>query len=555
MRRISLILVFFTTLCTLFGKTYFVKEFVSTINVNKDGTLDIEENMLYHFEGGPFNWVKRDVRAPRNGFILLNEALTDGEKVLIGEEGGILNPKISANLNVKFDLKRIYDQAMRFTLKYKVYNVFEVKNKKAVMNWNPMPDKYDFLIKSGKVIFNFPQDIPMFDIVTFLDNSKNIEYEEEGNSLICTFSNLKGKSFNIKVNMPLEAMSLIHYTSPKKDSDFFDEFPNLIQYARIYKLLIWGVVLFLIVVIYLLIRRYNIQMRNLPKITKLPSHKHPALVARLLQVGSDDINLIPVLMHMAIKKLISFTQITNKKGKQIRDYYIDIADDLSIADDFDLAYLELLRKEEKRRNQRIELKALATNSYRHKKDLLKLINEKFNETGLVDINEKKRYYTRVIVFFIILILGVITTITGAMFFTKGYALAPIPAFVIISYWIYMMLHLDDKSILSPSGLTKWKEWKAFRKYITKAMQGKEEELNPNDAEELFPYVLIMGYGQQYLRYFKKRNIELNFPNLGEIADDIEALNTLITVVVVTSITSGGSAGVSGGGGGGGASAG
>ena len=93
-------------------------------------------------------------------------------------------------------------------------------------------------------------------------------------------------------------------------------------------------------------------MRNLPKITKLPSHKHPALVARLLQVGSDDINLIPVLMHMAIKKLISFTQITNKKGKQIRDYYIDIADDLSIADDFDLAYLELLRKRRKKKKSK-----------------------------------------------------------------------------------------------------------------------------------------------------------------------------------------------------------
>jgi len=65
----------------------------------------------------------------------------------------------------------------------------------------------------------------------------------------------------------------------------------------------------------------------------------------------------------------------------------------------------------------------------------------------------------------------------------------------------------------------------------------------------------MGYGQQYLRYFKKKNIDLNFPNLGEIADDMEALNTLITVVVVTSATSGGSAGATSGGGGGGAGAG
>jgi hypothetical protein len=257
---------------------------------------------------------------------------------------------------------------------------------------------------------------------------------------------------------------------------------------------------------------------------------------------------------MAIKKLISFTQVTNKKGKKIKDYYIDLADDATKADDFDLGYLELLRKEENRKEKRIELKSLISNSYRHKKELLKLLNNKFDETGFVDVQKKKKYYQRIIFFFVLLIIGVVSVITGVIFFTKGYALAPLPAFVIMSYWIYLMLHLDDKSILSPAGLTKWKEWRAFRNYISKSLHKRAEGISPNDAEELFPYILIMGYGEEFLHYFKKKNIELNFPNLGEIASDIEALNTLITVVVVTSVTSGGSGG-SVGGGGGGASAG
>jgi hypothetical protein len=184
---------------------------------------------------------------------------------------------------------------------------------------------------------------------------------------------------------------------------------------------------------------------------------------------------------------------------------------------------------------------------------LKLINSKFNETGFIDVQKKKKYYQKVTLFFILLVVGVIMAITGGIFFAKGIALAPIPAFMILAYWVYMMLHLDEKVILSPIGLEKWEEWKAFKRYIAKGLTSKSHNLDPYDAEDVFPYILIMGYGQEYLHHFKKKNMELNFPNLGEIAADIESLNMLITIVVMSSATHGVSGGT--GGGGGGASAG
>jgi Ca2+/Na+ antiporter len=550
MRKYYLILLFLGTIGLLIGKSYYVKDFISNIDVNLDGSLNIEESMSYQFDKNPFRWVNRDVRSPRKGFILLEEALIDGKLLKMGSGPGTISLKKSDHLKVKFNLANISDQLVKFTLKYKVYNALVTKGEKAVLAWTPLPDRYKFQIIKGKVIINFPDQIPVSKIVKFLEEVDGVTYKEEGNSLICSFKNLSGESFEIESNLPLDEMQLITYPSPQKSSSLEDSYPNYSSYISLYKFLILGLILFLIYVIFVLIIRYDKQIKKLPKITKLPSHKHPSLVARLLQVGSDDLNLIPVLMHMAIKQLIVFTQMTNKKGKAIKDYYVDIASDLTKADDFDLAYLDLLKKHEERKKKRIELKSLVTNSYKYKKDVLKVINEKFDETGFVDIQKKKKYYQKVIFFFILLIIGVVASILGAIFFTKGFALAPIPAFIIMSYWVYMMLHLDDKVILSSLGYSKWEEWKAFRNYISKALRNKADDLDPNDSELVFPYILIMGYGQQYLRYFKKKNIELNFPNLGEIADDIESLNTLITVVVVTSATSGGGGATSGGGGGG-----
>ncbi len=555
MRKYFLIIVLLISYGLLLGKSYYVKEFVSEIALNKDGTLDIEEKWSYHFKGGPFRYVTRDVRAPRDGFIIWEKAFIDTLKIEPRDGGGLISYEYSNDLDIKFHLNEISDQDVDFILKYKVFNALTYKGDKAILDWLPLPNRYDFLIEKGSVTFTFPDEIPINQIVNFTEKVKGVTYEEVGNNLICKFKNLQGKSFRLESNLPLYKMSPKVYPSPFQEIKLRDRYPGYSFYVDFYKLLILAIIIYLICVIFILIRRYNLEIKSLPNITNLPSHKHPALVARLLQVGSDDLNLIPVLMYMAIKQLISFTQVTDKKGKLKKDYYIDIAENLSSADDIDQAYLTLLKKEEDRIQKRLVLKALITNSYRHKKEALKVINSKFDETGLVDVLKKKKYYKKVILFFIILVIGVIFTIMGAIFFVKGFSLAPLPAFSIIVYWIYLMLHLDDKSILSPLGLSKWKEWKAFKKYLSQALKGKKDQLSPNDAEEIFPYVLTMGYGQQYLHYFKKKNIDVNFPNLGEIADDIEALNAFITVLVVTSATSGASVGATGGGGGGGAGAG
>lgn len=534
MRKYYLILLFIITLGSLTAKSVEVKEFSSTININHDGTFEVEENFLYSFIGGPFKSVSRDVRAPSKGFIEFQEALIDGEPIQEGSGVGMIRVRKKLNLDAKFSLDDFRDQTANFTLKYKVYNGIKQNNTKAVFKWTPLPEEYEYIIRKGRVIVNYPTDIPMYNIVHFLDDYKGITYEESGNSFVCSFKNMKSKTFRIKSNLPVTAMSLRTYKIPKLKRDFYVSHPELRNWAILYRVLIFLVVAFLITVIIILILRTNKVVKELPKVTRLPSKKHPALVARLIHVGSDDINLIPVLMHMAFKNLLTFTRMTNVKGKTIRDYYIDIADNVEQADDFDKAYLELLRKEQERTGKRIELKALATNAFRYKKDLLKLLNQKFIETGFVNLEERKKYRVKLTLFFVSLIVWASLGILGSILFSQGVGWAPLPTFFVVTYWIYLMLQLDDRAVLSEKGFERWREWKAFKNHIWHELSSKRGNLDPIRAEMQFPYILIMGWGQRYLRHFRNRNIDIDFPNLGEVSEVIDSLNTMTTVVAVTS---------------------
>jgi hypothetical protein len=113
------------------------------------------------------------------------------------------------------------------------------------------------LIKSGKITKNYPSHIPAYDIVSILKEIKNVTYEEKENSLVCSFKNLKGKSIEITSDLPIEAMELHTYTSPSKGPDLFEQYPELRQYSDVYKLLLGVVIVFLILVIFILISRYN----------------------------------------------------------------------------------------------------------------------------------------------------------------------------------------------------------------------------------------------------------------------------------------------------------
>lgn len=534
MRKYYLILLFIITLGSLTAKSFEVKEFSSTININHDGTFEVEENFLYNFTGGPFKLVSRDVRAPSDGFIEFQEALIDGEPIQVGNDVGMVMVRKKTHLDAKFQLDDFNDQTANFTLKYKVYNGIKQNNMKAVFKWTPLQEGYEYMIRKGRVVINYPADIPIYDIISSVEDHKGLIYKEVGNSLICSFKNIRSKTFRITATLPIAAMSLRTYDIPTFERDFYEKHPGLRGWANLYKILTLFVLAFLITVIIILILRTNKAIKELPEVTRLPSKKHPALVARLIHVGSDDINLIPVLMHMAFKDLLIFTRMTNAEGKTIRDYYIDIADNVEHADDFDEAYLELLRKEQERIGTRIELKSLATNAFRYKKDLLKLLNQKFIETGFVDIEQKKKYRVKLTLFFVSLIVWASLGILGSILFSQGVGWAPLPTFFVVTYWIYLMLQLDDRAVLSEKGFERWREWKAFKNHIWHELSSKRGNLDPIHAEMQFPYILIMGWGQRYLRHFSNRNIDIDFPNLGEVSEVIDSLNTMTTVVAVTS---------------------
>jgi hypothetical protein len=377
MKRTLFTIIMLVLIGLVSGKSYYVSNFTSDIYVNDDGSLNVHETFDYVLEGGPFRWVRREVVAPNKGFNLLKKCKIDGEEVPITGQVGGISYKRSKRLDVKYHMNKVYDRNVKFEVEYYVGNAIKQLGGKAVLDWKLLRRKQDFLIQKGLVRVHIPKHIDMFDVVNFSDDRKGIYVEEKGHVVEHAFTNFKKKNLRILIHLPLEEISLIKQPLPRALKSQSQLDPQMKKYSRGYAIAVVVLVLYMFVLIIFLITKSYKNSKNLPQLTQLPEKLNPALVARIRQLGANELNLIPVLMQMAIKKLITFTQKEKANGKKVKDYWVDINEDTSHADKFDQAYLELLRAEEKRKNKRIELKTLINNSYRYNKMVKPFLKEEF----------------------------------------------------------------------------------------------------------------------------------------------------------------------------------
>ncbi|OQY39074.1 MAG: hypothetical protein B6226_02595 [Candidatus Cloacimonetes bacterium 4572_65] len=538
------------------AKSFYVEEFKSDIFIQEDGSLKVEESFLYKLEGGPFNWIKRDVGNNNSSFIVFDNALINGVVAPFGGGPGEVSVRRTKRLDVKLQLDKLYDTDVKFELAYSVYNAFETNKSKAILTWIPTLKSYNFLIKKGEVSVHYPESIQQKDVVNFYKERDNLTIYEEDNLVKYKFKNYDGESFKLVMHFPREKMNIVNYQLPQHlERGIVYTSPKMKKFGQFYKYILIGALLYLLYMIHVLVMKAVKTSNELTNVDTLPNSLHPALIARIIQIGANDINLIPVLMQMAIKKIISFEQMVDKKGKLKKDYWINLEGDVKAETELDVAYYALLLKEQARISKRLELKALVQNSYRHKKELLKLLNNKFDALGYIDKDKKRKHTWTVVAFLVLFILTFATTIVGFKLFSIGNLYFPIVPVIMGISWLTMFRYLDEKVMLTLVGKQEWLNWISYKKYLDSVLRKGKGELNHNRAEAVFPYILLLGYGQVYLKYFKKKNIELDFPNLGAVADDIEALNTLVSIVVITTASAGGVAtggGAAGGGGGGGA---
>lgn len=153
---------FFTTGAQL-GKTYRAERFDVEVAVQPDGSLDIVETVVYRFTGGPFSFVFRELPTDHTDGITGITAGMDGMTWPQGTEPGEVEISGRDPIRVEWHLPPTSDTTHTFTLAYTQLGVVERGTESDVLNWQALPDEYEYEIDSSRLTINFPPSGRLMD--------------------------------------------------------------------------------------------------------------------------------------------------------------------------------------------------------------------------------------------------------------------------------------------------------------------------------------------------------------------------------------------------------
>ncbi|MBP9501495.1 MAG: DUF2207 domain-containing protein [Candidatus Promineofilum sp.] len=146
----------FFTMGAQLGKSYRAERFDVEVAVQPDGSLNIEETVAFRFSGGPFSFVFRELPTDHTDGITGITAGVDGVTWPQGTGPGEVEISGRDPIRVEWHLPPTADTTQTFTLAYTQLGVVERGTEADVLNWQALPDEYEYEIDSSRLTVNFP---------------------------------------------------------------------------------------------------------------------------------------------------------------------------------------------------------------------------------------------------------------------------------------------------------------------------------------------------------------------------------------------------------------
>lgn len=158
-RKLQIAILLFSLLFSLAAqedKSYSADRFDVAVVAQPDGSLIVEETVTFRFIGGPFSYVFRELPTDHTDGITDIVAGTDGEPWPEGTGPGQVEITGRNPIEITWHLSPTSDTTQTFTLRYRADGVVRQGVEEDVLDWQALPDEYEYPIASSRVSVGYP---------------------------------------------------------------------------------------------------------------------------------------------------------------------------------------------------------------------------------------------------------------------------------------------------------------------------------------------------------------------------------------------------------------
>jgi len=516
-------------------KTYDAERFDVEIRTQPDGSLLIEETVTFRFQGGPFSYVFREIPADHTDGIVNVVAGVDGAIWPEGTGPGQVHISGDNPVEVVWNLSPTANTTQTFTLAYQALGVVRQGDEADVLDWQALPDEYDYAIESSRVAFNYPDEAVFQSPPEVLAGEATIDVNA-GQAVF--------HMQNLEPGDPLVAR--LSFTP-----DTFSGSPPAWQTAATThagRAWIWvtGAVAVLAGGLLAIINgtrpSYKPPAKTEGFVQKPPLDLPPALVGYLANSQIGWYHGLATLFDLAARGLIEIEEIEDKKWYRQANFTVTLLDRPADLQPHERALLDIIFTDKTGEQHDVvlmsEMGRLITSS--RWKEFSESLKEDADRQGLIDHDAGRRGKRMSIAGVILMILTL--PLTGLVFlFQNAFGLWPM-IFVAAIFLAGMFITIAGATVtsLSQRGAQVAAAFDPFRRYLQAVAKGKAEIPDPAYYEAYLPYAAAFGIAEAWVKQQSKAGYD-RVPGYFHIMSDSSGAEMVVFISAISAASNSGGA--------------
>jgi len=154
-----LLLSFFSTghvQASAHDKTYSATRFDVTAHIQTNNTMQVTETEVFHFSGGTFSSVVRNLPTDNTDDVTVLEAGMDGQSMSEGTTTGHYEIKSGNPIMITWHFQAAAESTHTFTLTYQMQGIVQKQAQEDLIDWKPLPTEHPYTITSSTITIDYP---------------------------------------------------------------------------------------------------------------------------------------------------------------------------------------------------------------------------------------------------------------------------------------------------------------------------------------------------------------------------------------------------------------
>jgi hypothetical protein len=481
-------------------KSYSADRFDVSVTVQEDGALLVQESVTFRFVGGPFTFVFRELPLDHTDGITDITAAVDGRALLTGPNPGQVEITGRDPIRITWHLEPTTDATHTFDLTYRVLGVARQASDADVLEWQALPDDYEYAIGRSQVTLTYPPTAVLLAPPTILAGDATVA--AEASQVSFTARDL-APGDPLVVGLRFQPGSLIS-APPAWQA-------RQAEQNRFGWLWLLGAGLALAGGMGGLLVALAPYQRSKAKPAGVtyhpPADLPPALAGALYSGGGQPgwQHALGTLFDLAERGLLVIEERPQEKWYSRRDYTVrQVAEATDLAP-HEQSLLDLLfTTKSGERTAEVDLSQLnhLVTSSRWKQYSERVKAEVKAAGWLSAVRQQKR--RRLMAWGVVLLLLSFVSLLLALLFNALFGLWPLAVtaalFLLALLWLIVATSL---SILSDEGAEAVARWASFYSYLRDVTRGRASVTQPDMFEQYLPYAAAFGLLPAWARYFAK----------------------------------------------------